>query len=281
MYVGLVTWRGLPELAKDDRLLAAALRERGAAVEACVWDDAAVSWTAFDAVVLRSTWDYHLRVDEFHAWLDAMERGGVPLWNPSALVRANLHKSYLLDLAKRGIATVPTELLVRGETRTAREVMRARGWERAVVKPAVSATAYQTVVLDADSDADRDAQSADLLVQPFLEEIATAGEWSFVFLGQDFSHAVLKRPRSGDFRVQNDFGGSAERQVPPAPLLADAQRVVSAITPPWLYARVDGISHDGRLVLMELELTEPSLFLDETAAARFAQAIVAGAVAGS
>lgn len=270
--IALVTWSGLPDLSPGDRLLREALRARGTDVQAVVWDNPAVAWTAFDRIVIRSTWDYHKRVDEFAAWLDAREADGSPFWNPPALVRQNLHKAYLLDLAARGVPIVPTELVRRGASRSLAKIRAARGWTRVVVKPAVGATAFRTAVdLDDTAFAALIAES-DVLVQPFVEQIVGDGEWSLIFLGGAFSHAVLKRPRTGDFRVQNDFGGTAMATPADPSLVAEAARVLAAIESPWLYARVDGVVVNGTFLLMELELTEPSLFLEssEAAVARFA-----------
>jgi glutathione synthase/RimK-type ligase-like ATP-grasp enzyme len=116
----------------------------------------------------------------------------------------------------------------------------------------------------------------DVLVQPFVDAVTTEGEWSLIFLGGEFSHAVLKRPRPGDFRVQTDFGGSATVVRPDAALVASAARVLAAVEEPWLYARVDGVVVDGRFQLMELEMTEPSLFFElvPEAAERLADAVL-------
>lgn len=247
--VALVTWRGLPDLAPDDRLLRDALVRRGIDARAEVWDDPRVDWRAFDAIVLRSTWDYHKRAEEFRAWIDALD--GLPLWNPPEILRWNIHKSYLLELESRGVPIVPTLLV--------------RGGEGFIVKPAVSATAFRT---------ERHAAGCDLLVQPFVPEIARDGELSFVFLGRAYSHAVRKRPRGGDFRVQPDFGGTVEPFDPPPGLIDQAARIAATLGRRWLYARVDCVVRDGRLMLMELEATEPSLFLDEVLAERFADALV-------
>src|SRR4029077_9194837 len=117
--------------------------------------------------------------------------------------------------------------------------------------------------------------AGDVMVQPLLSEVGDAGEWSLVFFGRRFSHAVLKRPAAGDYRVQWEFGGSAVSASPPAPLIADAERVIAAAPGVPLYARVDGVEREGRLVLMELELIEPHLFLSwgDGAAARLAGAL--------
>jgi hypothetical protein len=256
MRIALVTWSGLPQLAADDQLLRDALvRDRHEAT-AAVWDDARVDWHSFDAIVIRSTWDYHKRIEDFRAWLTSL--GDAPLWNPRTVVARNLHKAYLLDMPN----VVPTRIVQPGEQVDVRE--------RVVVKPTVSATAYRTALVDQPFVAEFEA-----LVQPFIEEITTKGEWSLIFFAGTFSHAVLKRAKQGDFRVQNDFGGSAVAATPPHALIEGAQEVLATIEEPWLYARVDGVERDGRLLLMELELTEPSLFLDrdEHAPQRFANAI--------
>jgi hypothetical protein len=243
MLIALATWSRLPELAEDDRLLLDHLPAR-----AVVWDDRSVDWNAFDAIVIRSTWDYHTRIDEFRAWIDRLDSGGAKLWNPPALLRWNTHKRYLIELAARGVNVVPTLLT-----------------SRVMIKPAVSATAYRTSMLD--------PFDSEMLVQPFIDEVLTAGEWSLIFFRGAFSHAVIKRAGNGDFRVQNEFGGTWERAQPDPSLIAQAHAVLQTIDDPWLYARVDGVARDGRLLLMELEMTEPSLFLDGESAARFADAI--------
>lgn len=248
-----MTWRGLPELSEDDRLLQAELERRGIEGRAVVWDDPAVDWDAFDQVILRSTWDYHKRVDEFRAWVAKRDN----LRNTKDVVLWNLHKRYLLELD--GI--VPTVLVEAG--RPVRPV-----WKKVVIKPAVSATAWRTELLDAK---DAGTYDVDVLVQPYMKEIEN-GEWSLIFFGGEFSHAVLKRPKSGDFRVQSDFGGSATPRTPDAALIEQARRHVKK---EWLYARVDGIEQDGRFLLMELELTEPALFFhaDPAAPGRFVDAL--------
>jgi glutathione synthase/RimK-type ligase-like ATP-grasp enzyme len=278
MNIAFVTWSGLLQLSADDQLLRAELERRGVNVAAIAWDDPNAQWDRFDAIVLRSTWDYHRRIDEFRAWLAAMEAQQVSLWNPAAVVRNNIHKGYLLELEARGIDVVPTVLL--RDSRELDRVLTSRGWERAVVKPAVSASAYRTHVV-ARGGAHPELATGEWLVQPFVEEVTTRGEWSLLFAGNEYSHAVLKRPNDGDFRVQAELGGSAVATMPPQFLIEQARALLDAIPHPLLYARVDGIERDGRLVLMELELTEPSLFLvtDPDAPSCFADAIqkVAGA----
>lgn len=264
--IALATCQSLPDLTLDDRLFADALRERGVEVRAAVWDDPAVQWADFDRVVVRSTWDYHLRAGAFLAWAD---RVGERLVNGAELVRWNADKGYLLDLEGRGVAIVPTVRLRPGDD--AGNVLAERGWSRAVAKPVVSAAAYGVRIVTGSVRAE-----ADLLLQPFVEEIVSKGEWSFVFLAGAFSHAVVKRPAAGDFRVQEEYGGTVARAEPSKDLVLQASTALEHLPRPWTYARVDAVETPGRLLLVELELIEPELFFrfDSASADRLAAAVL-------
>jgi hypothetical protein len=280
--VALVTCAALPDLTRDDQLLRAALEARGAAVAPRIWDHE-VSWGDFDTVVLRSCWDYHRRLPEFLDWLFRMEALGVRLWNPAALVRANTRKSYLREWEAAGVRIAPTAWVEKGSQVLLSEILAAHAWPEAVVKPAVSASAYGTfrasIPVSAPSEAEfrRLLGEGDVLVQPFLREVVDSGEWSFVYLGGAFSHAVLKRARAGEFRIQEEFGGLASPEAPGASLLEAAHQVAARIPEPWLYARIDAIEQGGELLLMELELIEPELYLrwGEGADVRLATLILA------
>jgi glutathione synthase/RimK-type ligase-like ATP-grasp enzyme len=284
MRVALVTCRKVPDLTDDDRLLVPALAARGAAAEALAWDDPAVAWHRFDRLVLRSVWDYHLRPEAFRDWLTARGEDGAALWNPAALVRWNAHKSYLRALAARGIATLDTEWLARGSSRSLGATMDARRWRDVVVKPAVSASAYRTFRVPREEAEARQAEldtilaEGDALVQPFAPEIVADGEWSLLFFGGAFSHAVRKRPAPADFRVQEELGGRADTEEPGASVISRAHAALAAAPGRTAYARVDGIVRDDVFVLMELELIEPVLYLARhpLASERLAAAILAG-----
>lgn len=277
MLIALVTCARLPQLTEDDRLLAAALQAGGVEPRAVVWDDPAVDWTSFDAVVIRSTWDYHLRIDEFLAWLDRLEACGARVWNPVPLLRWNADKAYLRGL---DVPRVPTAFVPRGGD--VRATMREHGWHRAVVKPNVSATAFETFIMEDGQSCPLQLATRDVLVQPFIDEVVRDGEWSLLFFGGEYSHAVLKRARPGDFRVQNDFGGTAVVCEPDAAIVESAARALAGATPA-LYARVDGVVIAGVFTLMELELIEPVLFLGQhqDAAARLARQLFFAAAAVS
>ncbi|HEY6223599.1 MAG TPA: hypothetical protein VIW26_07440, partial [Gemmatimonadales bacterium] len=258
---------------------------RGARPHAVRWDDAAVDWRGFDVVVLRSCWDYHRRTAEFRDWLTARERDGTRLWNPAAVVCWNLDKSYLRDLRAAGSAVPDTVWIEPGNAPDLAALVVSRPWERAVVKPRISLSAHDTWITDrehAAGDQDRFARlvaERGALVQEFVPEVTRAGELSLVFVAGRFSHAVCKRAGPGDFRVQHQYGGSAEPVTASAAARHGAEQALAAVPGAWLYARVDGVERDGRLMVMELEVIEPELFLvwSSEAVRSFAQAILAQA----
>ena len=263
--IALATSAQHSELHEDDLPLADALRAAGLDPVAEVWTDPSVDWSGYDAILLRSVWDYHLRYDEFTEWLAQLDTVGVPMFNESDLVRWNGDKRYLLELRERGVAIVPSQVAAGA---CLREVVAGLDGEEVVIKPTVSAAARDTVRGVAGSDelsrALEDLPDTVYLVQPFQPEIVTDGEWSLMFVDGDFTHAVVKRPAAGDYRVQVMFGGEATLTEPSPAVLESAQAVLTAVGPrPPLYARVDGIVVNGRFLLMELELIEPYLFLPD------------------
>jgi glutathione synthase/RimK-type ligase-like ATP-grasp enzyme len=279
--VALATYDAAPDLAPDDQLLAAALARAGIRPAPAVWSDRSVDWRSFDAVVIRSCWDYHRRHGEFVAWLDALDASRRPVWNPTSMVRWNSDKRYLIDLARRGVSTVPTRIVERGSRVPVPDVAHAEGWTRFVVKPAVSASAYETHALELPLGGDdraaieRVVAHGDALVQPFLDEVTTDGELSLIFFDGVFSHAAIKRSRRGDFRVQTEHGGTVAPIEVAHAIVAEARRSLEALDELPLYARVDGVGDERSFRLMELELIEPNVFLAaaDGSADRFAAAI--------
>lgn len=292
--VALITYSGVPAITADDRLLRDALIARGAEVEARPWD-AIADWSSYHRIVLRSCWNFHHRPQEFLLWVNEVgERHDGSLRNAPALVQWSVDKRYLRDLDARGVAIVPTIWVSAEDADEAPDLdalIAEQGWVGgAVVKPAISATAHETWRVAADDGGAHQprfktllaASPSGVMVQPYLPEIQD-GEWSLIFLGGDFSHAVVKRPANGDFRVQHDFGGTVERRQPDDSLIDDARAVLHAaskatntVVEEILYARVDGIVRNGALLLMELEVIEPVLFFSHApgAAARMAELIV-------
>ncbi len=281
--IALATYEAAPSLAPDDRLLIPALARAGIDAEAAVWSDDGVIWETFDGVVIRSCWDYHRRAEEFSAWLERLDASRLPVWNSIGLVQWNANKRYLIDLETRGIPALATRIVPRGAVHAIDAAFAEAGTSRIVIKPAVSASGYETHALalplstDDRAIVERVVNAGDTLVQPFAEEIPRDGELSFIFIDGAFSHAAIKRASGGDFRVQTEHGGSVAPITGDPRLIEQAARVLAALPEVPLYARVDGIDRDGTFLLMELELIEPNLFLElsDGAADRFATALAA------
>ena len=256
--VALVTCSALPELTDDDRLLIPTLRRRGVEGMPVVWD-APVDWTLFDRVVLRSCWDYHLRTTEFLEWIEELDNLSVPLQNSASLVRWNTDKRYLLELQSAGVQIPLTVWVDDKEEASVHSILEALSWESAVVKPTVSASAHCLKRVFRGEPVVRVHGPA--MVQQFIPEILSPGEWSLVFIGGEFSHSVVKLPTAGEFRVQSQFGGTARALKPPQEMVRVASKIIELLPEPPLYARVDGIECQSGFVLMEVELIEPVLFL--------------------
>ena len=267
--VRLVTAAHLPDLAPDDQELLHALRRRGVTTEVAVWDDPAVDWAAAPVTVVRSVFDYHLRRDEFVAWVDRVEPL-TQLFNPPEIIRWNSHKSYLLRLAESGIPTIPTEYAYQGRPLDLGAVMAARNWPEVVVKPAVAASAHGALkVTAADVPAgqahlDALLRSVDALVQPYLYDFETTGETSVIWLGGKQTHSV-RRPSGMHSTLEVAHVGAP---LDPLPAEVDfARTAYEWIAPEPLYARIDVLNtRDHGLLLLELELVEPALYLRHSAA---------------
>jgi len=279
--VALVTCEAFADLYEDDHLLVPALADLGIASAPAVWSDASIDWTSFDALVMRSPWDYFERPADFRAWLDARIAEGALLCNPREILDWNFDKGYLQDLARAGVAVVPTLCVAAKDKADIAALARDRGWDDIVVKPTIAGGGYRILrfrLHEIDryaADIARTLEDRGVLVQPFLPEIQSGGELSLLFFDGVFSHAVCKRPRAGDYRVQFQFGGTNENAQVSEDLVAQAHACIEHAPAPTVYARVDGVVREGRFLLMELEIFEPLMFLSRhpEAPGRFARAI--------
>jgi hypothetical protein len=296
MRIALATCARLADLDDDERLLQVALNARGATAVPAVWDDPAVPWESFDLVVIRSTWDYFHRRDAFVAWTTRVGQR-TRLVNPPEVIAWNTHKGYLRDLEARGVAIVPTLWCAQGEPADLDALMGARGWDVAVVKPAVSGGAHNTLRVAAASADDRRAgrellarivASGDAMIQPYLAAVEGHGERSLLFAGDEYSHAIRKHALLAPGAIDPELQGEGVPAVAPTSeelafarrVLAEAKRVTGAS---FTYVRVDVAPGPSGPVLMELEVTEPSLFFgaDPGAADRFSTAVLAATHRGA
>jgi glutathione synthase/RimK-type ligase-like ATP-grasp enzyme len=264
-----------PEIHPDDKHLVTSLRGYGVEVVACIWNDPTVDWAKFDAVLIRSIWDYFKHYASFKRWLAQLP---VPTINQRELLLWNSDKRYLVELAKFGVPIIPTQVV---SARQLHSILAAMPGREVVIKPTVSGTAWHTVRGVAGEPAFDQIVAQlplefDYLVQPYLPEVASDGEWSLLFFDGEYSHAVIKRPKAGDYRVQSDYGGVSLAAEPGPALIASAARVLEAAAAighaDAAYARVDGVISQGKFLLMELEMIEPFLHLGKRADAseRFA-----------
>jgi len=279
--VALATCAALPQLDAEDAPLIPALRAAGIEGVPLVWNDPAIDWASYDLVVVRTTWDYPNKIEAFLTWADRVAAVR-PLWNPAPMLHWNTDKHYLRELSARGVPIVPTRWLARGTAHDLGEILAEEGWREAVLKPVVSAGARRTRMVGPESLGEGERFLAEqltqraMMVQPYVAGVSTTGELSLLYFNGRFSHAVRKIPAAGDFRVQTEHGGRVLSVEPTEYEMAAGQRVLGALGSDTLYARVDLLpTDDGEQRLLELEVTEPSMFLtwDAGAPGRFAAAI--------
>ena len=284
--IWLATSSEFPELWSDDRHLLPVFERLGHQVSPAIWSDTSIDWSTPDAVVVRSCWDYFHRASDFAAWLDTIRAADTTLLNPPDLISWNMDKHYLGDLGERGVQVPEIAWFEVGEPiPDLASLLSERGFDEVVYKPAISGSALHTWrgsanTVDEDLARLRElTQTRAMMVQPFYPEILEQGEWSIIFFGGVFSHAVKKVPERGDFRVQAEYGGAVLVETPPDELLEQAAEALAAARPhgACTYARVDGVCTEQHgFVLMELELIEPELFLrtNPDAPERLASAIL-------
>lgn len=253
-----------------------ALRRRGATVDAIRWTSGA-DLSAYDLVLPLVVWGYHLRYAEWLRFLDDIEVAGLPMVNPPELLRWNSDKAYLRVLSDQGVAAIPTveaHGLCEDDLTVAAERF---GTDELVVKPPVSASAAGTHRIRLGEGIPEAERGQRMLIQPFLPAISSEGEYGLMLFDGEFSHAVVKRPKGGDFRVQPSLGGSTEPSDAPEGAVELAKAALAAAPAAATYARVDVLrGANGAFQVMEMELIEPALFLDGNARAEaaFADAVM-------
>jgi glutathione synthase/RimK-type ligase-like ATP-grasp enzyme len=273
--VAIATCLELPEPDDDEALLGDALRGAGIHAQLLAWDDPQANFADATLTLIRSTWNYWQAHDAFVAWIERTAAVSI-LRNPPEIVRWNLHKKYLLDLAQRGIPTIPTRIFARGETVSLAAVARDLGADQVVIKPAVSAASSGTMrtrALKAEGEDHLQAllKTGDVIVQPYVPSVEGYGERAVVCIDGEPSHAVRKSPR---------FQGDQQNVSDAMPIADDervlAKKVLATLPTRVMYARVDIVrDRDEAPVVMELEVTEPSLFFSQSpdGLARFVKAI--------
>ena len=252
------------------------LQQKGLDIHKAAWADETVQWEQFNCIILKSPWDYVEKPTLFYAWLDQMTELNIPVLNPADIVEWNCDKHYLKDIADEGLKVIPTAFIEKGSTFNYGEHCKSFDTETLIVKPCVSGSSKNTFLLARDSEEEtaminKLLEKEAMMVQPFIPSVQEEGEWAFLYFGGKFSHALMKKPAEGEFRCQQQFGGSVHAIQPEASVLESATEYVTQFAEGCLYARVDGLVIEGTFYLMELELVDPVLFLsiDEEAAERY------------
>lgn len=265
----------LGDYVSDDEWAIKPLQNLGWEVETVSWRAENVDWSKFEAVIIRTPWDYQDSPEEFLELLQRIENS-TRLENPLKIVKWNLSKTYLRELKEKDVKIVPTlfcdELIDEDVFASWFEKFEA---DEIIIKPIVSATAQDTFRLRRFlPELTEVFRNRKYMVQPFMKNIIEEGEYSLFYFGGDFSHAILKTPKQNDFRVQEEFGGEIRAIKPSEKLLSTGENALKQIGQKLLYARVDFVRDEmDDFALMELELIEPSLYfrMDRDSPKRFAK----------
>ncbi|MEY9845299.1 RimK family alpha-L-glutamate ligase [Streptacidiphilus sp. MAP5-3] len=283
--IALLTGRTMPRDVPENDLLVDELRQLGIRAEVHPWDEP-LDWPSFGLALVRTTWDYWDRLEEFLSFADHAD-GRTALRNPAQVIRWNCHKGYLVELAGHGVPSIPTQVLRRGADGRAVDAALAafreqHGEVEVVAKPAVSAGARGALraLPSAPGTAAHLAdllERGDALLQPLVESILTRGETSLIFFGEEYSHAVRKVPAQGEYRIHEHHGGTVQAHSPSDAELATARAALAAAPAATAYGRVDLVELPSGPAVMELELIEPELFLPyaDGATTRYARHLAA------
>lgn len=266
----------------EDNALLKALEKEGLKVFRTNWDNSTFDWSKTKFIIFRTTWDYFDRFDEFSFWLEKVNQV-TTLINPKELIYWNIDKHYLQDLEQQKINIPPTIFIEKEDVRSLTEIIAAKGWNQFILKPAISGAARHTYKIQSDEISQYESIFSELianesmLVQEYQTQITSKGEVAFMVFGGKFSHAVLKKAMPGDFRVQDDFGGTVHPYSPNEVEIKFVEQVFNVCQPKPVYARIDVIwDNNNELCIGEIELIEPELWfrMDQNAAENCAKAII-------
>lgn len=265
----------------EDGLLKSALEELGFSVCRVDWARKDIDWNEIGCAVFRTTWDYFHRFDEFKEWMKRLEKQ-TTLFNSPEILYWNIDKHYLLDLEEKGVRIPPTQIIKSGSDRSLEELVLKTGWDELILKPTISGAARHTYRFKKEETEALEKifreliLNEDMMLQEFIPSVLDKGEASFMVFGGKFSHAILKRAKPGDFRVQDDFGGTVHEYRASDEEIRFAEEVMKACPELPVYGRVDVIwDGNGRAMVSELELIEPELWFrfDEKAAPLLAKSL--------
>ncbi len=278
----LLSMNQLDDFVCYDRLTIEPLAKLGWQAKEVSWRDSQIDWNNYDAVVIRSPWDYQDHTEAFLSVLEKIDQSSAVLANSLETVKWNINKNYLSDLSNKGVLIVPTIWHKSYAENQLDEAFKHFDSNNLIIKPCVSANADDTFRLSKsnlkleDGKFSKLFKNREFMLQPFMNSIVSEGEFSVFFFNSEYSHTLIKKPKADDFRVQEDHGGKLTKIDPEALLLQTAKKALDKLPQATLYARMDFVRLGNQFALMEAELIEPSLYfnLDQESPARFAKAFV-------
>ena len=268
----------IDQVLKEDGLVKAALEKLGYSVKIVDWADKTIDWRDFKVCVFRSIWDYFHRFEEFSAWIE-MAKTQTTFINSVDQILWNVDKHYLKDLSAKKIPIVETYFVEKGDKRSLKDIIENSEWDKIVLKPCISGGGRHTYLLNQSTTNEYEKIYSDLIeseammIQPFIESITEKGEVSHVVIAGKYSHSVLKLAKAGDYRVQDDFGGSVHDYTAKIEEIVFAENAAKACSPLPSYARIDVVwGSQSELLIGEVELIEPELWFRNHPAAATALA---------
>jgi glutathione synthase/RimK-type ligase-like ATP-grasp enzyme len=250
----------------EDQLVQEALERKGLSVIRIAWEDTDFDWATTRIALVRSIWNYATQVESFIKWFKEVQQK-TQIVNVPEIIEWNIDKHYLKDLSDKGIHIPTTIFAHKGDYISLKAFFEKGDWSEAVIKPTVSAGAKHTYRINAENISEHEAifkeviAQEDMIIQPFLKSVMERGEVSLMVMNGKYTHAVLKIAKPGDFRVQDNWGGTVHHYNPTPEEMAFAEQAVAACSPTPQYARIDiAYDNDEQIVLIELELFEPELW---------------------
>ncbi|MDC8829592.1 ATP-grasp domain-containing protein [Alteromonas gilva] len=259
--------KDLEEYFVYDDLLIAPFAQLGYSVSTVSWHEQSHDYSQYEAVIVRTPWDYQQHESAFIACLQRIASQTL-LINSLPLMQWNLNKQYLKDLQRSGVAVLPTLWFDTFNSESVKQAFSHFECDELVIKPCVSANADDTFRLTpttlpaCEPELSRCFEQRSFMLQPFVDSVTEYGEISLFYFAGELSHAILKRPKDGDFRVQEEHGGSLRAITPDTAMLHSAEAALAAMPDDYLYARVDLLMFDAQWRVIELELIEPSLYFN-------------------
>lgn len=257
MKIYILTSKDHSDLFHDDKKLIEACKDNEIEYEISVWDEVIIPDNSI--VLFRTIWDYTKKEAKFRELLEDFNKRNIKTINPVDTIKWNMDKSYLVELYNAKAPVVPTYI---SKNYSHECITKSKIEFPLVVKPLVGASGYDTFLLDSrDSEVDVSVLlGREVIIQPFMKDILTEGEISFLYFKGNYSHSVIKSSGNGDFRIQEEHGGKVKRYIASKEELTYIDNILSKVDYDWSYARVDVVRSEGKLLLMELELIEPELF---------------------